>query len=73
MPTSVRRVARWMLTDLGFERIELRIAPENLASRRAAEKAGFHYEGTARNAGFTDSGRVDLAMFSLVTADLGAE
>lgn len=69
MPSAVRRVARWMLTDLGFERIELRIAPANTASARAAEKAGFRREGTARNAGFTDAGRVDLEIFSLIPAD----
>ncbi|MDT0157154.1 GNAT family N-acetyltransferase [Microbacterium sp. ARD32] len=72
MPTAVRRVAEWMLAELAFERIELRIAPANTASLRAAEKAGFRREGTARNAGFTDSGRVDLVVFSLIRPDIGS-
>ncbi|WP_417556338.1 GNAT family N-acetyltransferase [Microbacterium sp.] len=70
MPAAVRRVAEWMLTDQGFERIELRIAPANSASQRVAEKAGFQWEGTARNAGFTDASRVDLVVFSLIPTDL---
>lgn len=72
MPTAVRLVADWMLTDLDFERIELRIAPGNHASIRVAEKAGFRFEGVARNAGFTAAGRTDLAVHSLIRADLDA-
>jgi len=53
-----------------FARIEMRIAPGNTASRRVAEKAGFHYEGLLRNAGFVHSGRVDLEVWSLVGADM---
>jgi [ribosomal protein S5]-alanine N-acetyltransferase len=53
-----------------FGRIEMRVAPGNIASRRVAEKAGFHYEGLLRNAGFVAGGRVDLEMWSLVAADL---
>lgn len=53
-----------------FARIELRVAPGNTGSRRVAEKAGFHYEGLLRNAGYVHSGRVDLEMWSLVAADV---
>lgn len=70
MPAAVRRMATWMLDDFGFERVELRIARENRASLRVAEKAGFRFEGVARNAGFTDAGRVDLSVHSLIRADL---
>lgn len=54
----------------GFARVELRVAPGNTGSRRVAEKAGFHYEGLLRNAGYVHNGRVDLEVWSLVTADL---
>ena len=59
-----------LITRHGFARVELRVAPGNTGSRRVAEKAGFHYEGLLRNAGFVHSGRVDLEMWSLVTGDL---
>jgi ribosomal-protein-alanine N-acetyltransferase len=54
----------------GFHRVEVRVAPGNTASRRVAEKAGFTYEGLLRNAGHVHSGRVDLEVWSLVSADL---
>lgn len=63
-------LARWALTEQSFERVVLRIAPGNKASIRVAEKAGFVYEGTARNAGVVHNGRVDLNVYSLIPADL---
>jgi [ribosomal protein S5]-alanine N-acetyltransferase len=53
-----------------FQRIEMRVASGNTASRRVAEKGGFSYEGLLRNAGHVYSGRVDLQMWALVAADL---
>lgn len=67
---AVDGVAIALLLEHGFQRVELRVAPGNLASRRVAEKAGFTYEGLLRNAGQVHSGRVDLEVWSLVTADL---
>jgi len=61
-----------LLCEHGFERVELRVAPGNRASRRVAEKAGFTYEGLLRNAGHVFSGRVDVEVWSLVAADLRA-
>jgi RimJ/RimL family protein N-acetyltransferase len=68
---AVAAVGRWLLTEQGFERLALRAAPGNAASRRVAEKAGFTREGVARNAGFTNAGRVDLIVYSLIRSDLG--
>jgi [ribosomal protein S5]-alanine N-acetyltransferase len=59
-----------LMLEHGFQRIEVRVAPGNVASRRVAEKAGFTYEGLLRNAGHVHSGRVDLEVWSLVAADL---
>jgi RimJ/RimL family protein N-acetyltransferase len=64
-------LARWALTDQDFARVELRIAPANVASQRVAEKAGFVREGVARSAGYVHAGRVDLTVWSLIRADLG--
>lgn len=68
---AVRAIARWLLDEQGFDRMVLRAAPGNSASMRVAEKAGFSREGVARNASFTNAGRVDLVVFSLVRTDLG--
>lgn len=70
MPRAVATLSRWLLRELGFERLELRIAPDNQASIRVAEKARYTPEGTARNAGFTNKGRSDLVIYSLIPSDL---
>jgi RimJ/RimL family protein N-acetyltransferase len=55
---------------LGFDRVEIRVAPGNVASVRVAEKSGFQYEGTLRSAGVLHSGRTDLMLFSLLMSDV---
>ncbi|SDZ41351.1 Protein N-acetyltransferase, RimJ/RimL family [Micromonospora pattaloongensis] len=67
---AVDALAVALILEHGFQRIELRVAPGNTASRRVAEKAGFTYEGLLRNAGHVHSGRVDLEVWSFVAADL---
>jgi [ribosomal protein S5]-alanine N-acetyltransferase len=67
---AVDALAFALLFEHRFERVEIRVAPGNMASRRVAEKAGFSYEGLLRNSGFVHSGRVDVEMWSLVAADL---
>jgi RimJ/RimL family protein N-acetyltransferase len=67
---AVVAVSIALLLEHGFQRVELRVAPGNTASRRVAEKAGFTFEGLLRNAGHVHSGRVDLEIWSLVAADL---
>jgi ribosomal-protein-alanine N-acetyltransferase len=69
-PEAVDVLALALLLEHRFQRVEVRVVPGNLASRRVAEKAGFTYEGLLRNAGHVHSGRVDLEMWSLVAADL---
>jgi ribosomal-protein-serine acetyltransferase len=63
-------LSEWAICDHGFERVELFAATGNIASQRAAEKAGFVREGVARNAGYVHDGRVDMVLFSLVPDDL---
>lgn len=67
---AVDALAFALLLEHRFQRVELRVAPGNVASRRVAEKAGFTYEGLFRNAGHVHGGRVDLEVWSLVVADL---
>ncbi len=67
---AIDALAIALILEHGFQRVELRIAPGNIAARRTAEKAGFVYEGLLRNAGNLVCGRVDLEMWSLIVADL---
>ncbi|MBB6172855.1 RimJ/RimL family protein N-acetyltransferase [Nocardiopsis mwathae] len=67
---AVTAVSRWAL-DQGLERVVLRAATANTASRRVAEKSGFAFEGIERNAMLLHEGRADLALYSLIPSDLG--
>jgi [ribosomal protein S5]-alanine N-acetyltransferase len=67
---AVDALAIALILEHGFQRVEVRVAPGNIASRRVMEKAGFTYEGLLRNAGHVHSGRVDLEVWSFVAADL---
>ena len=45
MTQSVVMLTEYGFQDLGLHRIEINLRPENAASRRVAEKAGYHLEG----------------------------
>ncbi|MBM2619753.1 GNAT family N-acetyltransferase [Actinoplanes sp. LDG1-06] len=63
-------LARWGLGHERIHRVELTAATGNIASQRVALKAGFTFEGVARSAGYTHTGRVDLRVYSLVRGDV---
>jgi RimJ/RimL family protein N-acetyltransferase len=68
---ALRRLCRHALDELGFERLELVADPDNLASQRVAEKAGFQREGVLRShLRHPDGRRRDSVMFSLLPGEL---
>jgi RimJ/RimL family protein N-acetyltransferase len=69
---ATRLLAEWALTSLGLERLELLAHPDNEASRRLAERAGFTREGTLRRYRRRHGVREDLVMFSMLVEDLAA-
>ena len=66
-------VSRWALDELGLPRLELITHPDNVASQRVAEKAGFVREGVMRRAWEQRGVWKDAVLFSLVPGDLDAE
>jgi RimJ/RimL family protein N-acetyltransferase len=64
-------LSRWAVTEGGVERLELTTHPDNVASQRVAEKAGFTREGILRSHMHFSEGRRDSVMFSLLPEDLG--
>jgi len=66
---AVRLVSRWAFTAAGVDRLSLQTAPENLASQRVAERAGFTREGLLRAWMPTPGGRRHSVMFSLLATD----
>jgi [ribosomal protein S5]-alanine N-acetyltransferase len=48
MTAGVRTIVRYAFDDLELHRVEAACQPENMASRRVLEKAGFTHEGQAK-------------------------
>jgi RimJ/RimL family protein N-acetyltransferase len=67
---AVRLVGRWAFEELGVARLELRAHPDNVASQRVAERAGFTREGVERSSRRLYDRRHDCVLFSLLPADL---
>jgi RimJ/RimL family protein N-acetyltransferase len=69
--TALRTLSRWAVQELGLKRLELVTDPENLASQRVAENAGFRREGIMRSAlEYQDGRRTDSVLFSLLPGEL---
>ncbi|MFC0006770.1 GNAT family N-acetyltransferase [Micromonospora siamensis] len=69
---AARAVGRWALTDGGMRRVQLHARLDNIASLRVAEQAGYQREGTLRLAQWDGEEAHDLAVFSMIAADLEA-
>ena len=67
---ATRLLGRWVLRDLGFDRLELLHLVGNEGSRRVAEKVGFRHEGTLRDYAVVRGEARDVVMYSLLAADL---
>jgi RimJ/RimL family protein N-acetyltransferase len=63
-------VARLAFAELGAARVQLRTEPDNVASQRVAEKAGFTREGVLRSFLDFKGRRRDAVMFSLLPEEL---
>lgn len=62
---ALRLVTRWALDELGLRRLELVTLPENVASQRVAEKAGFRRERVLRRHVEHHGERVECVLFSI--------
>jgi RimJ/RimL family protein N-acetyltransferase/nitrite reductase/ring-hydroxylating ferredoxin subunit len=68
---AVRLVTRWGFEKLGIQRLALWTLPGNLSSQAVAERAGFRYEGLARNwEEDRDDRPVDAVMYAMTPEDL---
>jgi RimJ/RimL family protein N-acetyltransferase len=67
---ALRLLSRWAFEDLGLQRVELITDPDNVASQRVAEKAGFRREGVLRSHLLHPDGRRrDSVLFSLLPGE----
>lgn len=63
-------LARYGITQLGLERVEILMAVGNEASRRVAERSGATFEGTLRHRLLLHGAFHDAHVFSLIRPDL---
>jgi RimJ/RimL family protein N-acetyltransferase len=68
---AVRLMASWALPEMRLGRLQLHTDPENVASQRVAERAGFTREGVLRAYNVRRDGtRADAVVYSLLPQDL---
>ncbi|NBF10806.1 GNAT family N-acetyltransferase [Pseudomonas sp. Fl4BN1] len=72
MAEALQAIVRWGFEQMALNRIEAQVHPQNLASLRLLERAGFVREGLAREAGYWLGGHHDLVQCSLLRADVVA-
>jgi ribosomal-protein-serine acetyltransferase len=68
---ATRLAAKFAFETADLVRAEIVIATGNLASQRAAQKAGAHYEGILLNRMVVRTEVFDAVMYSLTPADFG--
>jgi RimJ/RimL family protein N-acetyltransferase len=68
---AIALLSHWAVTDGGLARVEALVLPDNMASRRVLEKAGFRPEGRLRSYLVVDRRRADALIYSLLANDIG--
>lgn len=63
---AVKAMARHAFSDLGLRRVYARIFSNNIASRRVLEKAGFQFEGMARQAVVKNDKVLDVFHYAIL-------
>ena len=66
---AVRLLGDWALAALRVGRLQLRIAPDNAASIRVAERCGYTFEGLLRSAFVLRGKRQDCVLYSRLPTD----
>ncbi len=66
---AVRPLTDYLFQTRRFNRVELRIHPDNAASVRIADKAGYTRDGVARGAWHNDGIYHDLLVYGLLRAE----
>ncbi len=67
---AVNLLVRYLFETKRVNRIRLVIHPDNLASRRLAEKCGFMHEGTARGAWYNRGAHQDVEIYAILHKDV---
>ena len=69
MTRSCKAVLKYLFTELGFNRVQIRVDPTNHRSAAIPTRLGFQLEGIQRQAGLAGGSFVDLAVYSLLAEE----
>ena len=69
MTQAIRQIVRIAFDDVGLHRIEANIMPHNIASIRAAEKAGLVFEGMSKQYLWIHGAWHDHAHYTILNSD----
>lgn len=67
---AVQLMTQYLFAQKRIERLQLNIHPDNAASRRVAEKAGYSLESVMRKCWFNDGRFHDLQIWSILREEL---
>jgi len=67
---AVNLLVNYLFETKRVNRIRLVIHPDNLASRKLAEKCGFKHEGTARGAWYNNGKHQDVEIYAILHEDV---
>jgi [ribosomal protein S5]-alanine N-acetyltransferase len=67
---AVSLVAHWAITEAGLARVEALVEPNNVASQRVLENAGFQREGYLRSYLCFETRRADALIYALLPRSL---
>jgi [ribosomal protein S5]-alanine N-acetyltransferase len=70
MTEAVALITRYLFETKPTNRIRLVIHPDNVPSRRLAEKCGYRHEGTARGAWYNNGRHQDVEIYAILHDDV---
>jgi [ribosomal protein S5]-alanine N-acetyltransferase len=70
---AFRAIIPYLFNKVKVNRIEAQHDPNNPGSGKVMQKCGLKYEGTLREADFSNKGIVDAAMYSLLASEYNTE
>jgi [ribosomal protein S5]-alanine N-acetyltransferase len=70
MSSVLAELAKFLVSEYGFERVEVQADVANVGSRRVAEKVGFTFEGHLRRRYLNGDELTDDAVYSIIKEDL---
>jgi len=73
MTEALRRVIKFFFEEVGANRVEATHDPRNPGSGRVMQKAGMAYEGTLRQAGWSNQGVGDRLCYAILASEYNAQ